>query len=359
MRARQTGMSIIEMMVAVAIGLIGIIIIMQAYLTGENFNRTTLGAGGTQTNGLMTLYTIEREMRTAGYGINSLTALNCGNLRWHYSGQFSANVAGGTLPNVMVAPVVITVDPLSTATPDQISILYSSKNERMLPATLLTFSSGTKSATVDGLAGFSTGDYLVLAATAGCSLIRITGTVPASSTIQFASTDPHNPSTWSPGYPNYVANDVVINLGDPAYRTYYIDNGKLRMNAVRLQQGASSPVDIVDYVVDLRAVYAKDNGASGGTANDGVVDEYSNVQPTTPTEWQQVIGVKVGVLVRNSNYEKPDSGTSCTATTVRPTWSQGTFRAPAVTDPASQDRCYRYQVFETTIPLRNMIWRPT
>jgi type IV pilus assembly protein PilW len=359
MRARQTGMSIIEMMVAVAIGLIGIVIIMQAYLTGENFNRTTLGAGGTQTNGLMTLYTIEREMRTAGYGINSLTALGCGNLRWHYSGQYSANVAGGTLPNVTIAPVVITVDPLSTATPDQVAILYSSKNERMLPATLLTFSSGTRSATVDGLAGFATGDYLVLAATAGCSLIRITGTVSASSTIQFATTDPHNPSTWSPGYPNYIPNDLVINLGDPAYRTYYIENGKLRMNAVRLQQGALAPVDIVDNVVDMRAVYAKDNGASGGTANDGNVDEYSNVQPTTPTEWQQVIGVKVGVLVRNSNYEKPDSGTSCTATTVRPTWSQGTFRAPAVTDPASQDRCYRYQVFETTIPLRNMIWRPT
>jgi type IV pilus assembly protein PilW len=359
MRARETGMSIVEMMVAVAIGMIGIIIIMQAYLTGETFNRATLGEGSTQTNGLMTLYTIEREMRTAGYGINTTTALNCGNLRWHYSGQYSANLAG-SLPNVTLAPVLITVD-ASASVPDQITIMYSSKNERMLPTAISTFnSSGPARVTVDGLPGFATGDYVVLAASAGCSLVRVTSTVSASQTINFATTDAHNPATWSPKYPNYIANDQVVNLGDPQYRTYYVENGKLRMNAVQLQQGASVPVDIVDYVVDLRAVYAKDNGAGTGTANDGVVDEYTNVLPTTPAEWQQVIGVKVAVLVRNSNYEKPDAGaTSCSATTVRPTWSQGTFRAPAVTDPTSQDRCYRYQVFETTIPLRNMIWRPT
>jgi type IV pilus assembly protein PilW len=359
MRARETGMSLVEMMVAVAIGMVGIIIIMQAYLTGENFNRATLGEGGTQANGLMALYTIEREMRTAGYGLNTTTALNCGNLRWHYGGQFSANVTGGTLPNVLIAPVMITVD-ASPGVPDMISLLYSSKNERMLPAGISTFnSSGPPRVTVDGLAGFAIGDYVVLASSAGCSLVRVTGTVAASQTVQFATTDPHNPTTWTPNYPNYIANDQAITLGDPAYRTYYIENGKLRMNAVRLQQGALAPVDIVDYVVDMRAVYAKDNGAGTGTANDGVVDEYNNTLPTTPAEWQQVIGVKVAVLIRNSNYEKPSSGTVCDATTVRPTWSQGTFRAPDVTNTASQDRCYRYRVFETTIPLRNMIWKPT
>jgi len=360
MRARETGMSMIEMMVAVAIGMIGIIIIMHAYLTSETFNRATLGEGSTQTNGQMALYTMEREIRTAGYGINTTTALGCGNLRWHYSGQYSANIAGGTLPNVRIAPVVITVDTVSTSTPDQISILYSSKSERMLPTTVTTFNpSGPARVTVDGLPGFATGDYVVLVAAGGCSLVRVTGTVPASQTIQFATSDPHNPSTWSPSYPTYANNDQVINLGDPAYRTYYVENGKLRMNSVRLQQGALAPVDIVDYVVDLRAVYAKDNGAGGGTASDGVVDEYSNVAPTTSAEWQEVIGVKVAVLVRNSHYEKPASGTICDATTTEPTWSQGTFQALDISDTASQDRCYRYQVFETTIPLRNMIWRPT
>jgi len=218
---------------------------------------------------------------------------------------------------------------------------------------------------VDGLPGFSTGDYVVLVNSAGCSVVRVTATVTASQTIQFGTSDPHNPATWSPKYPNYVNGDQVINLGGgspavpPVLRTYFVDDGKLRMNDALLTQGTSAPVDIVDYIVDLRAVYGKDNGAGSGTANDGVVDEYNNTMPATPAEWQQVIGVKVAVLVRNSNYERPSSGTDCDATTAQPTWSQGTFLAVDLTTTTSQDRCYRYRVFETTIPIRNMIWKPT
>lgn len=365
MRLRETGMSIIEMMVAVAIGMIGIIIIMQAYLTGENFNRSTLGEGSTQVNGMLALYTIERDMRTAGYSLNSATALNCGLLRWHYSGQYSANVAGGTLPNIRIAPVVITVDTAVTANPDAITVMYGTKADRMLPTTLTTFNAGTRSGTVDGLPGFATGDYVILANSGGCSLARVTGTVSASQTISFATTDAHNPATWSPNYPNYIANDQVINLGGgspaipPVQRTYFIQNGKLRMDDVLLTTGSSNPVDIVDNVVDMRAVYAKDDGASGGTANDGVADSFNNTTPATVAEWQQVIGIKLAVLLRNTNYEKPDSSGDCSTTTVRPTWSQGTFYAPTVTTVGSPDRCYQYRVYETTIPLRNMIWKPT
>ena len=53
MRIHQRGMSLVEILVAVAIGLIGILIITQAYITSDNFNRTTLGEGGAQTNGTM------------------------------------------------------------------------------------------------------------------------------------------------------------------------------------------------------------------------------------------------------------------------------------------------------------------
>jgi hypothetical protein len=28
------------------------------------------------------------------------------------------------------------------------------------------------------------------------------------------------------------------------------------------------------------------------------------------------------------------------------------------TTPADEYRCYRYKMFQTTVPLRNMIWRP-
>ena len=44
-----------------------------------------------------------------------------------------------------------------------------------------------------------------------------------------------------------------------------------------------------------------------------------------------------------------------------PTWSGSgsgaAFNAIDVTTASSQDRCYKYRVFETVVPLRNMIWR--
>jgi type IV pilus assembly protein PilW len=64
------------------------------------------------------------------------------------------------------------------------------------------------------------------------------------------------------------------------------------------------------------------------------------------------------MLARIGNYEKPASGANCDATTAAPTWTGGSFPAVDIATVTSQDRCYRYRVFETTVPLRNMIWRP-
>src|SRR5690606_30813313 len=115
---------------------------------------------------------------------------------------------------------------------------------------------------------------------------------------------------------------------------------------------------------DLRAEYGKDNGVDNGTvasatfaANDGQVDQFSTTTPANSAEWQQVLSVRVGVLARIGEYEKPPASGVCEATTTAPTWAGGAFSAVDIATPTSQDRCYRYRVFETTIPLRNMIWR--
>ena len=89
--------------------MIGILIITQAYITSDNFNRATLGEGGAQMNGLLALYTMERDLRMAGWAINNANARACGNMYWYYGGAYSAN-NGGTKPNVRVGPVVITAD---------------------------------------------------------------------------------------------------------------------------------------------------------------------------------------------------------------------------------------------------------
>ena len=57
---RGHGFTIVEIMVAMLIGLIGSIVIFQVLFVSERQKRTTTGAGDAQQNGLLALYTIER-----------------------------------------------------------------------------------------------------------------------------------------------------------------------------------------------------------------------------------------------------------------------------------------------------------
>lgn len=168
-----------------------------------------------------------------------------------------------------------------------------------------------------------------------------------------------NPAGWA-SFPTYASDDSIYNLGDaPVIRTYSINNRKLRLTDLLGQAAGQAPIDVVDGIVDMRAQYGKDNGGGGGTANDGTVDEYNSTTPTTSTEWQQVLSIRLALLARIGQYEKPASGTDCDATTAAnaPTWSGGSFSKMDFATTTSEDRCYRYRVYESNVPLRNMIWR--
>jgi type IV pilus assembly protein PilW len=370
MRTRQFGMSLVEVLVAVAIGLIGILIITEAYLTGDKFNRSTMGEGGAQTNGTIALFTIERDVRQAGYGIADSRAFGCGNIKYYVNpGGYSLN-AGGPLPNVGLAPISITT---TAGQPDQITVMYSSSASRVTPVTI-TAASGPPNFTVDGTYGFKTGDLVLavnLAGAPNCSLRKLTNVLPGSSNLAYnpGGTGQYNPPPAGNGtLPTYAKDDLVFDLGQPTVRNFSIVNGNLHTTDSLLSDGSTTSFDAVDGIIDLRAQFGKDNGVNNGTvsnaiyaANDGIIDSFDNTAPVTAADWSQVLALRVAVLSRIDNFEKPSvSGGNCDATTAMPTWSGSAadpFTAINIASVTSQDRCFRYRVFETVIPLRNMIWR--
>jgi len=354
MRSRhlQAGLSLVEVMVAVLIGLIGILIITQAYITGDRFNRSTLGEGGAQTNGLIALYSVERDVRLSGYGIANSAALGCGEIHWYYDPDYSGS-AGGTLPDIKLAPILITV---TAGQADQITVMYGADAERMMPSSITAFNKLSSEVTVDGTAGFKENDLVLLVNPAGCTLGKITQVQPGPQKLQLnpGVSAPQNPPAWGSFPTTYASGDMIMNLGNPIVRTYSIANNKLRVTEGLLQSGANTPQDLVDGIMDMRAQYGKD------TTGDGVVDTWNNTEPLNSTEWTQVLALRMAVLARIGNFERPSvSGGNCDATTAAnaPTWSGGAFGEIDVATVTSEDRCYRYRVFETTIPIRNMIWR--
>ena len=61
--ARPGGFTLVEVMVAMVIGMIGIIIMMQVFASAEGQKRTTTGTGDAQSNGAMAIYTLQRDIR--------------------------------------------------------------------------------------------------------------------------------------------------------------------------------------------------------------------------------------------------------------------------------------------------------
>jgi type IV pilus assembly protein PilW len=377
LRRRMAGLSLLELLVAMAIGLIGIVIISQVFIVNENYKRSTTSAGGAQTNGALALFSIERDARMAGWGISWSAALACSSIQWYYDGAYSnPPQAGGTLPALSVAPVVITD---GGAGADTLTIMYGSSAERVIPATLSKITPAISiDLEIDNSQGFqdTPGDLVIVAQGTTCSLLQVTNETAGKIQRNPGVSGRFNP----PGgglLPAYNAGAQLFNLGRPTVNVYAINSGSLRLqgmftapssNVVPSYNDATTATTVVDGIVDLQAQYGKDNGVNNGTVvqaayapNDGRVDRYDNVTPANGTEWQQVLSIRLAVLARSDHYERPQpAGSPCTATTNTnaPTWVGGSFPALGdLSNTANPARCYTYRVFETVVPLRNMIWR--
>jgi len=358
--ARMSGMSLMEILIAMAIGLIGIVVITQTYLVNENYKRSTTSAGGAQTNGALALFTMERDVRMSGWGVNWSSVLGCGGVRWHYNGDYS-NPPGGPLPALTAAPVLITD---GGAGPDTITILYGTGTERVIPATLSkTMTTSGDPIEVDNPQGFSDdpGDLLLVTQGTTCAMLQVSKTLAGAGQLEHMAGvgAPYNPAGGG-ALPVFTAGAEVFNLGRPVVNTYSIAGNALQLASLFTASSSTvvpaytpTPFTVVDNIVDLQAEYGKDNGAGGATPDDGIVDVYDNVTPVNTVEWQRVLSVRIGVLARSEFFVKPANvGDPCSATTAAPTWQGGAFNVPG-----GIPSCYGYRVFETVVPLRNMIWR--
>jgi type IV pilus assembly protein PilW len=130
---------------------------------------------------------------------------------------------------------------------------------------------------------------------------------------------------------------------------------------------------VAEQIVQLKAEYGMDDGKNNGTitrgsytADDNIVDNYTNVNPANATDWQRVRSVRVAIVSRSQVAERPNAGNACDAT---PDWGTAQYPVRWARGPDSPNgrlidvrtapnwRCFKYKVYETTVPLRNMLWR--
>jgi type IV pilus assembly protein PilW len=404
------GFSMVELMVAMAIALIGMIIIFQVFETSEGIKRTTTSGGDAQQNGILALYNIEADLRNGGMGFNETSYTECraaGTTILAYDSARGTPDWATVANPLLLVPVFITAG-ANAQTPDQIKVFYGS-NTQVMSASILAAdmtAPGTGQILLQSNYGFREGDLIIVlqpGSGKNCALMEVTA--PSSGGNPALLHDTTNYSlAWMTGTPVKTARfnkpggfgvfytgagtnsaTRIFNLGNlydssgtlPVLNTYSISGGNLIVqndfNIVPAgNPSAGLPVTnpIADNIVHLRAQYGLDDGVDNGSvtyhtnfvASDGIVDRFIS---TTPANWAQVVSIRVAILARSALPEKPSSGAggTCDATQAVPTWSGAAeaagrgFDLTATVTAPDDWRCYRYRLFETTIPPRNWIWR--
>ncbi len=335
------GFTLVELLVGVAIGLIGVVVMFQVLSVGESLKRSTSAGSDSQVAGTVAMFGLERDIRPAGLGFARGTD---GGPVPSFGCTVSVKGPAATLPDPVLLEPVRIVNGAGGA-PDQIVVFYG--NSSLYVSTQKYKASTTASKTVDGsYGGFKVGDVVVAGgsdSTVGCEMLEVSSTATLGvldhAGLRFNSA----PTQIVP------TSGFLYNLGPlPQRNIWSISNGKLvRTDSLY----SATPVEVADNIIDLQAQYGVD-GFGGGNATDGKLED-GNWTNTTPANWGRLLAIRVALLSRSQQFEKTE------VTPNAPTWSGGTFVmsdiAGATGDAANWKR-YRYHVYEKVIPLRNLVW---
>jgi type IV pilus assembly protein PilW len=368
--ARQKGMGLVEIMIGVLIGMIGIVVIFQVLQLSEERKRTTGAGSDAQISGSIAMYHLDRDLRLAGYGFNASRLRDC------EVQAFDTNRPGGIIPPPFpLAPVVIVDGP--GGAPDTIAVLWGNSS-LFVDKGEFSSTTGTSKRTKSGRTGFQKGELVIVTnepvVPEACALVEITeNNDPDGATINHAAnvayvnyqlqpaTARYNPPAGFPPAGSPITSGRLYNLGlIPRRNVWQIRSGKLTYSDelhwadVSPADGANDWAEAAEGIVNLQAQYGYDAN------NNNLIEsgEWVDALPLPPLrDWTRVRAIRVALLARSQQFEKTP------ATTTPPSWAPGAFimtNADGTPDGAAGDandwRHYRYHVYQVVIPLRNMIW---
>ncbi len=339
----QQGFTLIELLVGLALGLIASLAIFSTISTFETQRRITGSSADMQQNGLFSLYSIEQDLRVAGFGLIDTSAtpasLPC------------LNIISPIASAVNIAPVSIadngtTADTIITHRLDSdIGGIVTGGGAAMLQSAL-SDAPTIDSIRVDTVKAIKTNDYLLIPSTANyannknCSIVKATS-IPASSV------------------PSIINPPSIINLGQnaPIFSAfqYQID---ANFNLNRTDSNGTNAV--ANNIVNMQVQYGVATAGTqpvacwtDATANASGVAPCTGINWAAPTAAQvgQIKALRVAIVARS---EQRATG-ACVASAAPTSWAGITAIPPSgIADWGVG--CRRYKVYQTIIPVRNVIW---
>lgn len=361
MKNTQRGFSLVELMIGLVIGLIATLVITNVFSKYEQQKRTTTGGADAQTNGAIALYTMRREIENAGYGLpvfnEDISPLNCPiNTTFDHDNQ-------GATAEIGLSPVVINE---GGANSDSIAVRYGTTMKSGAFVEVQTVPDPTPTVQVPNVLGCTQNDAVLVvqeisATTVRCAIgraaqvittptnrlritnISATGTaVPVSAGFQVACLGAWNES-------NFQLNNNQL------FRT-----GALAAAANLNESPLPSPIafPVVSDIVSMQAQYGVSAIQSSNTVTEWVnATGIWTTAAMTIANRNRIKAVRIAVVARNPLQERVAVSQNCDGATT------GLARVCIWNDTANVNLAananwqnYRYKVYETVIPLRNVLW---
>jgi type IV pilus assembly protein PilW len=349
----QVGFSLVELMVGLVIGLITTLVIMQMFSAFEAQKRTTSGAADAQTSGSIALFSMQRDVQLAGFGLPLYDKDNMPLACLVTSFDHDNNLA---TPNLIMVPFDIT-DGVTATDSDIVTVRYGTTASGGVAVLVVANPIGLIANVNNNMACFN-GDvvYAVTGNTCAATLVKDISLDPVATPVRVNFT-----SITLDNLPaNIVDTSQLSCLGVWNQYTYTVNaDNQITRNGVPL----------VDGIVNMQAQY----GVSADLTSNQVtqwVDAKGAIwgAAITPANRNRIKAVRIAVVARSGLLEKTVVSTACSSTTAaNPTgtcaWDATSANptvasaAPTVdlTNTADWAR-YRYKTYETIIPFRNVIW---
>lgn len=351
---RQSGLSLVEVMVAVVIGLLAVLVVYQVFAVAEGYKRNTAGASDAQQNGLFSMFTLGIELANAGnsLSLSSAELINCPD-------------TGDPATTMRPIPVLVTAG-ASNADPDSFVVNYSMARTVVVPVNFLEKSPAANQFIVQSPNGFAVGNRIVAVqqTTRRCTTSIIADRVP-----KLPPTEPPLPggkitlTTTTSAAANFMSQSDVdparlIDLGPaggPQRVLYDVQDEVLRSTDLLTPDAVAS--SLAPNVVNLKVQYGIDTSATA----DNILDTWV---PATG-EWErdavlaaglakltQIKAIRIGVIVRSEQYDRDVTGDTAWTLFDCPAHDNTCPGRITGTLPAN----WRYRTYETIVPLRNQLW---
>ncbi|MEM1437407.1 MAG: PilW family protein [Pseudomonadota bacterium] len=349
--SKQSGYTLIELLIALTIGAFLIGGILQLYVGSKKSYTTQQSLTELQEVGRFSLNMMVRDIRLAGFmgcgnAATVINTLNNGALNWEYDAATSivGYEAGTAFPADFSG--------LALAGTDALTITRAIPEDRYV---VQSHSPATATITLDAAHDIQAGEVLAITDCLNTAIFQQTNANAGNTatTILNASGagspgnctqglgEPLDCSTATGTPYQYDEDSFVLRLMS---RAYYVGTGASGRSALfRMTLGANGslgvPVEIADGVVDMQLVYGVDSDF------DGSIDAYQRADAISTANWANVLSVQINLLMESTDDRVADNPQSYIL-------FDGTAASLAPVTPA--DRRLR-RVYSSTTTIRNRV----